>query len=177
MAGRVRNWFGKSAAQQQWDRILELRGVPPERARDVYERAGARLRYSPTWWAALLASTLVVAVALLSVIEGTQLFGRDSWFSWVRPAISGVSGGLAVALYFGITHRALRRFIRAELGTHCRGCDYDLRGTPDAVPPAVARCPECGRPIPRNVHRQTIGDGGAASDAADAALLQRQDEG
>ena len=74
-----------------------------------------------------------------------------------------------------MTQEALHRFVRAELGTHCPMCDYDLRGTSDAIPLAIARCPECGKPIPRNVHRHTVG-GSAPSKPAAAALLRRNGE-
>jgi hypothetical protein len=155
MAGRVRNWFGKSS-KLPWDRIPELRGMPEARARDAFERARVRLRWSPSWWAAFLSSTLVLAAAPLIGYVGDPS-ERNRAFPLIIPLVMGVLGSLSVALFFRITDRAMRRFIRAELGTHYWQCDYDLRGTLDAVPPAVARCPECGRIIPRNVHRKTIG--------------------
>jgi len=161
MAGTVPDSPGESTAKLPWDGIAELRDIPPARARVAYERADARLRWCGAWWAALLASFLVFAAALLLSIVGNRAFGRDGWFEWIKALIFGISGSLAVGLFFRITNRALRRFIRAELGTHCWQCDYDLCGTPDAIPPAIARCPECGRVIPRNVHRKTIVQGAA----------------
>lgn len=173
MAGWGSRWFGKSSAQRMWDHIPELRGVPPARAGEAYQRAWARLKWSRAWWGALLVVILYwFALIPLSVLCNRVLASHRPLY-WISGLLLGALAGLSIRLFYRMTRRPLRRCVRAELGTHCPACDYDLRGTPDAIPPAIARCPECGKAIPRNVHRQTVA--GSAPDApAAAALLRRK---
>jgi hypothetical protein len=77
-------------------------------------------------------------------------------YQYVRVALISGLGGIGIGQFFACRRAILRRYVRAELGTHCSRCDYDLRGTPDPPAPMVGRCPECGKAIPRNVHRLTV---------------------
>jgi hypothetical protein len=138
-------------------RVPELDGIPTPRANAIYASACTRSwRRAPTWAAAALVAALFALAA----------------FAWFGILVSGVfrSPAVIILVQLGVTAsavvlgrlfdairvRTIRRIARAELGTNCADCDYDLRATPDLRPPAIARCPECGRPIPRNVHRPVL---------------------
>jgi len=86
----------------------------------------------------------VEGLALLILAGATVAFDRGAEF--VTPVVALICGGTAMAFY-SHRRRVLRRFIRADLGTHCSRCDYDLRGAPPPRPGEVARCPECGQTI------------------------------
>jgi hypothetical protein len=142
---------------ERWREIPELAGVAPNRAADVYERARSRARWSWTTWAAaaaVCAESVLIAVGFGLFRDALHLQWLVAELAWVPVLLAGVLiGGYT---FEAITRPTLLRCVRTVLGTHCAGCDYDLRATPDLPPPAVTRCPECGRKIPRNVHRRTI---------------------
>jgi hypothetical protein len=146
-----------------------LEGVERTRACDVYERAVGR-----AWrdWR----MGRVVCVAIVGWVVWWTLFlhsgdvmlkylGREYSMGWMDTlrVMAFMAAGVGWYRVVGRMYVAqLRRLVRAELGTHCRRCGYDLRGTPDLPPPAVTRCPECGRVVPRDVHRVVLGRGRAA---------------
>jgi len=162
-------WFGgwrwrEVEAREPWSGISELEGMRRTRARDVYEGAVERSwRDWRIWGVICLAVSGGVGCWALFLYSGTiiyELLGRDSSMGWTDSIRLVVF--LCVALGWNRLAKRmylarLRRMVRRELGTHCGECDYDLRGTPDLPPPAVARCPECGRVIARNVHRVVVG--------------------
>ena len=140
-------WEPLSNNRKVWREIPELKGVPRGRALDVFERAVER-SWGMVWtWVALGALGVgIVGVFVLSI------YLRQWWgTAFILLGLGGV-----MWLYSWMRRASLRRCVRAELGTHCGACDYDLRGTPDLPRPAVARCPECGKAIPRNVHRGVV---------------------
>jgi len=128
MAGWRSKLFGISSAQSPWVNIPELRGVPHARAFYAYERANARLKWGRAWCAGLLAATLViVGWAILNPLLD-RAFGRIIALFWIKCLVQALVTVLSVRLFQKITHQSLRRSIRAELGSHCSRCDYDLRG-------------------------------------------------
>jgi hypothetical protein len=142
---------------ERWRGIPDLAGVAPERAADVYERARSRAQWAWTTWAAagaVCAECAVIVIGFGRLRDALHLHWLVAELAWIPVLLAGtLIGGYTLE---AITRPTLLRCVRAELGTHCAGCDYDLRATPDLPPPAVTRCPECGRKIPRNVHRRTI---------------------
>ena len=157
-------WFAGRKMQEPWRGIPELEGVEWTRACDVYERAVGRAWRDWRMWAVLclgilgyigLGGLLVYADTFLSGYGGKGLT-RDcaEWVQFAVLMVARVAVLIGWNVLYGRMYLAqLRRLVRGELGTHCRGCGYDLRGTPDLRPPSVTRCPECGRVVPRNVHR------------------------
>ena len=138
--------------------IPELEGVPKERAEEVVDRAHWRAsRDVRSWGTAVLLGIVYTACLLWLPRLLPDDFRRTAVY---RYGCLPVAVGLLIHIGFramaAVQLPFLRRCVRAELGTHCPDCDYDLRATPDLPPPAQARCPECGKPIPRNVHRPTI---------------------
>jgi hypothetical protein len=143
--------------REPWQRIPELEGVEPRRAADVYEWADSRA------WGTWSGRGTLAAMIAACVAYGICMSRLDGM--WRRPGLAAGAVGVVVTAITiwavtrgaaALIHPTLRRCVRAELGTHCAACDYDLRATPDPPPPADARCPECGKRIPRNVHRRTI---------------------
>jgi hypothetical protein len=143
--------------REAWHEIPELNGVDERRAQICYARARARLWRDWRTWALAGAVVVLVAAYIVFVPSARAVLGVHwAWASLANGLLGGLIGGGVVRLFSTVTRPTLRRFVRGELGTHCAGCDYDLRATPDLPPPAVTRCPECGRRVPRNVHRRTI---------------------
>lgn len=173
-SGRRVSWRERLEARRA---IPELAGVEPARAALVLERARARAWRCKSVWLAIA----VLGGACVALCVGLVSLARVLRPYWLLPPLMQLAF-LAVWFIGGewvrnlVLRPALRRCVRAELGTHCGGCDYDLRATPDPRPPAVARCPECGKVVPRNVHRRTIVppiagkavDARAGSDGGDA---------
>lgn len=150
----LRRWFDRRDA---WRDLPELADVPPARAKEVYTAGFARAWRRPAMRAAAVATFacwIGFVIAGLAIRDRLSLHGIVADLSWLVILPVYIIG---YAYSFDrLTHSIIRRCVRAELGTHCAGCDYDLRATPDLPPPAVTRCPECGRTVPRNVHRRTI---------------------
>jgi hypothetical protein len=94
---------------------------------------------------------LAVCIEVQNALPPRSLWGEAVWLVTFVVVLCGFT-----LVFDAISRPTIRRCVRTVLGTHCAGCDYDLRATPDLPPPAVTRCPECGRKIPRNVHRRTI---------------------
>jgi hypothetical protein len=157
----------RSVRRKAWSDIPELWHVEEARAKVVYECALNRAGRDWRTWAALgVAVGLGAAYALFA----PDVRVRTSKFPVLLEVVNVVMNGLvsfgAVLLYFRLIRSTLRRCVRAELGTHCSACDYDLRATPDVPCPDVARCPECGKAVPRDVDRRTLprGDGDGHGD-------------
>ncbi|MFZ4576154.1 MAG: hypothetical protein ACOYN0_17350, partial [Phycisphaerales bacterium] len=69
----------------------------------------------------------------------TTPFGGHVRYSHSVDITSGLGGcGLVLALLWGVKRVA----VASSSGRRCTHCDYELIGTPAALP-----CPECGRPI------------------------------
>jgi len=116
--------------------LPELRRLDRVRAKQVYDRALRQAwRSGQMWWAL---GKVFAAIILLSWII-TEQFNRPSWWQ-IIVHVTAMCFLLAAMNLSALP--ILRRWVRAELGTHCAWCDYDLRGSPD-------RCPECGRAVKR----------------------------
>jgi hypothetical protein len=142
---------------QPWREFPELDDLPPVAAQDAFEAATKRAWRRPMLWVATLLA-LVSPVPLLMAYHALPDALRRHWIVGPLLGLAVVIGYLVlfIVVYEFLSRPTLRRCIRAEVGTYCIDCGYDLRGTPNFPPPAVTRCPECGRIVPRNVHRITI---------------------
>jgi len=148
-------WEPLANNREVWREIPELKDVPRVRALDVFERAVER-SWGMVWtWVALGALGVGIVGGGYVLIVFVRFPMGGGW-AILRGVMFGVLPAIVMSAYFRLRRMSLRRCVRAELGTHCGGCDYDLRGTPDLPRPGVARCPECGKAIPRNVHRGVV---------------------
>jgi hypothetical protein len=95
--------------------------------------------------------SIVISAKVLTFLPSRSLWGEAVWIVTFMAVLWGFT-----LVFDAISRPTVRQCVRVILGTHCAGCDYDLRATPDLPPPAVTRCPECGKVVPRNVHRRTI---------------------
>jgi len=133
-----------------WHDVPELNNVHPARARHLYENAMRRLKGGKATWLMIAGEGAFgsASMALIETYYRSQDAGRVACY-W---AVGLICAGAAFYFY-AHRRRVLRQFVRADLGTHCPQCDYDLRGTPEPPPPEEARCPECGWIIPHDPTR------------------------
>ena len=127
-----------------WRAIPELADVEPLRAQRVFHRAAERAARS--WGMGALLAAFAVGTGGV-IAAGVALQQAFAWLALAGTLVVALCCGVAVAalpvLFARYQRPLLRRAVRAELGTHCAACDYDLRGL------ASARCPECGGAIAR----------------------------
>jgi hypothetical protein len=123
---------------EPWRKFPELRHLPSEEGERLYRAAWRHLLRRRQTWADLawFVGAYFVVFKILPFIFSTPAVG---WLLFY-PA----SSLLLLWLLQWRIERALPACVRSAMGTHCRGCDYDLRATFDGAGRRFDRCPECG---------------------------------
>ena len=126
------------AARALLRRIPELRGLPVEEQRALWERAAVGAMTRPAFLL-MLGGYLFVIVGL--PILAQRVLVRVTWWPVVAGALVVATVGLGMALFVAWPVWYARRQLWRLLPHLCDGCGYDLTGN------ASGRCPECGRTI------------------------------